>query len=167
MKSIYLLALALALTLVAPALAQQDSSPGGHNTKEAVYDHLISKLMCLCGCNTTLKACPHVNCDFAIPRKREILAMLDDGAAQDEIEADMVTRFGQRILSAPPKTGFNLVGYILPFVAIVAVGILLIRIAAAWAGREKTAPAAGSAAANLPVDAALRRKMERELSEFD
>ncbi len=175
MKSIGLLFLGLAVAVplfAAPVMAQSatgaDAAPGGHITKEVVYNRLITNLMCLCGCKTTLKTCPHIHCDFAIPRKREILKMLDDGADYDMVVASMVKRFGEQILPAPTKEGFNLVGYILPFVAIFAVGALLLRLAAQWARRGKeTAPVDGRPNENLEADADLRRKMEQELSDFD
>lgn len=164
--------MAATLLFAAPVGAQStpaaDAAPGGHITKEVVYDRLITNLMCLCGCKTTLKTCPHVNCDFAIPRKKEILAMLDQGADYDKVVAAMVGRFGERILPAPTAEGFNLVGYILPFVAILAVGALLARLAAQWARRgQETAPITTAAKAKLVADDELRRKMEQELSDFD
>lgn len=161
------------LLFATPALAQTeatpaDASPGGHVTKEVVYNRLITDLMCLCGCKTTLKTCPHTNCDFAIPRKREILAMLDGGADYDKVVAAMVGRFGERILPAPTKEGFNLVGYILPFVAILAVGALLVRLAAQWASRGQATVATGrDEKETLVADNDLRKKMEQELKDFD
>ncbi|MBF0171204.1 MAG: cytochrome c-type biogenesis protein CcmH, partial [Nitrospinae bacterium] len=119
-------------------------------------------------CKTTLKTCPHINCDFSIPRKKEILKMLDEGADYDTVVKAMVARFGEQILPAPTKEGFNLVGYLLPFVAILSVGAVLVRQMGQWARRGKAAsPEVPAARQGEAPDEAVRRKMEQELADFD
>ena len=56
--------------------------------------------------------------------------MLTAGAGRQEILAYFADRYGQDVLASPPKSGVNLLAWILPIVGVVAalaVGLLVIR----------------------------------------
>ncbi len=62
--------------------------------------------------------------------RRAVREMLAQGATRDEILRFFVERYGPSILAAPPKSGTNLVAWILPVVAVLgmlAAGLLVIR----------------------------------------
>lgn len=134
-------------------------------------DQIQRQLMCLCGCNSTLKSCPHVNCDFAIPRRREIRQMLEQGKSRGEIISFMTDKYGEKILAAPKKEGFNLLGYVMPFVALVVVGSIVAVTVKKWASRGEPggAPGAGGSpkAAREESTGGLKELMEEELRDFD
>ena len=44
-----------------------------------VFDELSDKFMCLCGCGSTVKTCPHEDCGFAIPLKKELIEKIQKG----------------------------------------------------------------------------------------
>ncbi len=50
---------------------------------------------------------------------------LERGETVEAIQASFVADFGTQVLMAPPREGFNLVGYFLPGVGILTIGILV------------------------------------------
>lgn len=147
------------------AWSAEESPPAGIG---AAYDQLQREMMCLCGCNSTLKNCPHANCEFAIPRRREIMSMLNEGRTPETIKNTMVERFGEKILSAPKKEGFNLLGYIMPFAAILAVGSIVAVTVRKWAGRGAAEDAGAEPEEKEGSSAGgLEDLMRKELEDFD
>ncbi len=61
----------------------------------------------------------------AVQIRREIREMLDQGMTPDRILEFYVSRYGERILSSPPASGFNFLAYLLPVVAL-ALGALVV-----------------------------------------
>lgn len=136
---------------------------------EALYDRVCRELSCLCGCNQTVKACPHTACDSAVPTRNRIKELIGQGKNHDEILASFVKEKGQVILSKPAQEGFNLVGYIFPFVAIIVVGGLVFKLIKGW---TRSGPVTAPQTASLKESGAgstdpLAERMKKELSEFE
>ena len=141
----YALALALAVVM---ALAL---SPGGALAQESEpqlpYDEdeaLAIDRMLIC------PVCPAETIDQAqVEISRQMRAvvrqMLADGASREEILDFFVARYGPQILAAPPKSGVNLLAWLLPLVGVIAAlggGLLVIRaMASRGAGSAAAAPA--------------------------
>jgi cytochrome c-type biogenesis protein CcmH len=85
---------------------------------------------------------------------------IDQGKSNDEVMAYFVEKYGTGVLSAPPKSGFNLTAWVMPFVAL-GIGMLVAiyfvrRFRAKWAGVPVT-----------DVDVAkYQDKVEEELKKF-
>ena len=56
---------------------------------------------------------------------RDVMAMVDGGYDAREITDTFVAAYGDRVLMAPPKVGFNILGYVLPSIGIVVGGVFL------------------------------------------
>lgn len=156
-----------AILLLAPFPAMAQSALGQEG--EVLYDRLCRELSCLCGCNQTVKACPHTTCDSAIPTRNKIKELIGQGKNHDEIVALFVKDKGEIILSKPKQEGFNLVGYILPSVAIIVVGGLVLKLIKGWT-RSGAAMAPQTVARKESADGAgglLAERMKKELSEFE
>jgi cytochrome c-type biogenesis protein CcmH len=88
-------------------------------------------LACPCPCTLDVYTCrtTDVTCTNSPAIHRDVVRMVDGGYSGDEIVAELTNVYGQRILMAPRKSGFNLVAWFLPFVAIgtgaVAIAVLL------------------------------------------
>lgn len=96
------------------------------------------ELMCNCGCNDLLINCA---CENAEQLRGIIDSMLDKGKSKKEILAAFVSQFGESILSAPPTRGFNLIAYIVPFVALLAgVGVALVFVRKWTVAKRKDEP---------------------------
>ena len=87
-------------------------------------------------CNTPLDVS---NAPVAIDMKRYIAEKRDAGWTQDEVIDGLVDEFGRGVLATPPKSGFDLIAWIVPALA-VALGLASIPfITRAWARRPRTA----------------------------
>ena len=74
--------------------------------------------------NTPLDVCPTQACaDW-----RELIRQqLSDGRTREEVQAYFVRQYGEGVLSNPPKSGFNLILWLLPVVAVVLGGVFFTR----------------------------------------
>lgn len=107
-------------------------------TVDARFNNLGHKLMCKCGCNQILLECNHVGCSYSTQMRDELTAALTRGGSggpggtstpdSDELVLQgFVQKYGATVLAAPTTTGFNIVAWIVPFVALV-LGLLLVSI---------------------------------------
>jgi cytochrome c-type biogenesis protein CcmH/NrfF len=115
---------------------------------------LGTKLMCMCGCGQVLTQCNHINCPSSGPMMKELDAHVTKGEADDLIIQDFVQEYGEKVLSAPPSTGFNSIAWYIPGVAfVIGLGIVvtLIRL---WRQRDVTRLATASAAPPVPQNSA-------------
>lgn len=132
--------------------------------KDATQSQLEESLTCQCGCGLTVHSCNHVQCPSAIPLKAEIATQLAAGKTHAEVLAHFSTKYGEKILSAPTTTGFNLVAWVTPFAVVAVAAGLIVLASRRW--RRPLAPATPPVA---PVagDDARRARMNAELDRFD
>jgi cytochrome c-type biogenesis protein CcmH len=151
-------ALLVAALALAPAALASESHP--------TLNELENEVMCPV-CGTTLS---QSDSPAAQQIKQNIRAAIARGDTKSEIEAQLVRNYGEQILAAPPKHGFNLLAWVLPLVGI-AVGAVLLGVAAwHWSrGRGEPAPAPETPSSNGrgPVDPELERRLDDELARFD
>jgi len=84
------------------------------------------------------------------------------GDTPEQVKAYFVEKYGLWILLSPPRQGFNLLVWVLPFAGLAGGMLLVAVIVRRWSGRARTA------AAGAPrVDEAMRARISRELSELD
>ena len=118
---------------------------------------LEGEIMCPV-CSTTLD-----QSDSPIARrmKADISRRIAAGQSKQEIKDAMVAEFGQQILAAPPKKGFNLLAWVLPIVLLLGGALVLGLLAWRWShAREPRPPAAR-------LSPALERRVDEELARFD
>ena len=127
-----ILALIAAVALpLGPALAQSPDSqvnadvPPGYDVKEALK--IERMLMCpVCSGQTIDQSVAEISRQM----RRVVHDMLAEGASQDQILQFFVDRYGTGVLAAPPKSGFNLVVWVVPVVgglAALGAALLVIR----------------------------------------
>lgn len=109
-------------------------------------DQVEYRLGCQCGCSLSVYICrtTDFSCQVSPAMHRDVIAMADGGASADEIIAAFRNVYGDKVLLAPPRQGFNWLAYILPF-AVMAAGLVLVTTVVR---RLRTAPVAG-----IPPDA--------------
>ena len=86
---------------------------------------LGDQLMCLCGCGATVTGCNMLGCSHSKPARERLLAMVNAGESDSAILATFVQENGIEILAKPPAQGFNLLGYVVPFIGI-ALGLAFV-----------------------------------------
>jgi cytochrome c-type biogenesis protein CcmH len=84
------------------------------------------------------------------------------GDTPDQVRAYFVERYGQWILLAPPRRGFDLLVWIAPFAALGAGLVLVVAMVRRWSRRARPARADSDA-----VDDATRARIAREMAEMD
>jgi len=124
---------------------------------------VTDNIVCTCGCPpTVVSAC---SCGRAGEMNQEVRGMLQEGKADDEIYEFYVAQFGTQVLAAPPAEGFNLLGWILPFVALgLGAGVV---VAAYRRLRGVDAQTALGSQAERTLDPQLQERIQRELADLD
>jgi cytochrome c-type biogenesis protein CcmH len=151
----------LLLAVVALALAPAALASEAHPT----LNELENEVMCPV-CNTTLA---QSDSDAAKQIERVIEAKIAAGYTKSQIKDFLVQQYGESILAAPPKKGFDLLAWVLPLAGIILAGALLGVAAWRWSrGRaEPEPPAVASMNGRDRVDPELERRLDDELARFD
>ena len=154
--------LPVALLLALPAVIVVRSALA----EDATQYQVESDLTCQCGCGLTVHSCNHLNCGSGIPLKQEIAGQIAAGKSREDILGYFQTKYGEKILSSPTATGFNIAAWTVPFVVIALGGLVIGVVLTRW--RRSTTndpqPAPSPTTANDPL---LRARLERELDELD
>jgi len=132
-------------------------------------DALEHQMRCQCGCTLDVYTCrtTDFSCQVSPAMHRDVMALVEGGYSAPEIIDAFVDTYGERVLMAPKKEGFNWAGYIVPFAAVgggaVAVAAVLrgmhLRSEEVAAARIASAPSHTGASADelARLDAAIRR----------
>lgn len=161
MRPALLLAAATLLALVPAALASEQRPTAAELERELVCPT----------CETTLDMsdAPAADRMRAFIRER-----IEAGDSKSEIKEQLVAQFGERVLAAPPRRGFNLLAWALPLAGLgggaAAVGLLAWRWSRGRGGEGGGDPSGGagpSANGRGPLDAELERRLDEELARFD
>ena len=115
---------------------------------------ISSELRCVVCQNLSVADSPS---DLAKEMRNLVRELVQQGKTREEIQAYFVSRYGEYVLLSPPKRGFNLLVWGLPFLAIAAGGGVVYLVARRW---TEQAPA------NRPViDPAYAERVQRELKD--
>ena len=107
--------LLLALALVVAAPVAQAQTPGDELEREA--QNIDRMIMCpVCPAETIDQA----QVEISFQMRAVVREMLAEGSTRGEILDYFVDRYGPDILAAPPKSGVNLLAWILPIVGVAA-----------------------------------------------
>jgi cytochrome c-type biogenesis protein CcmH len=109
-------------------------------------------------CKTTLD---QSDAPIARRMKQIIRTRLAEGATEQEIKDELVAQFGPAVIAEPPKSGFDLLAWVLPLAMLGAGAIGVGVVAWGWSRRR------GSAETVEPVDPELERRLDAELQRFD
>lgn len=148
---------ALLAALAAPPLHAQ--------TKAEQFD-VENALTCQCGCGLTVHSCNHINCGSGEPIKKEIAERIAKGEDKETILASFVSRYGEKILSSPTKSGFNWFAWVTPFAVVLLAGSVLVVAIRRRVRADAPVPAVAGAAPP-PGDAARRSRLADELEKMD
>lgn len=143
-----------------PAHALRPVPPG---VDAVQVEAAASEILCDCGCHPqSIKDCA---CGHADMRWDEIAADVAAGKTADQIIADRVERFGEKILVAPKARGFSLLAWIGPGIALILAALGLTLGLRRWVGRTAAAPAGGGPVEPAAVDPVYLERLRRDLEE--
>ena len=152
----------LPLLLVVALLA---AACGGGDDESPTLAELEKKFICPT-CQTTLELS---NAPIADRMRAFIRERIAAGDSESEISEALVAQFGEGVLAAPPKEGFNLLAWVLPLAGgAVAIGVLAVALRR-WSRTRAEPGAAATPSANgrTPLDPELERRLAEELARFD
>ena len=132
---------------------------------------LENALMCKCDdkCGKVLINC---TCDTSKETRKTLTGKLESGLTVDQIVKQYVDKYGETILSAPTKSGFNLSAWIMPFAALAIGGFGVRKVIKSWtrkASTEQDAEASGEESeseANTP-SGKYSKRLADELDRLD
>jgi cytochrome c-type biogenesis protein CcmH/NrfF len=149
----------LGLLAVALAALGQEPTP----LVDPEVRRIGEQLRCMCGsCNYTLTSCNMLSCSGASSGRAKLLALVRQGLTEEQIKAEFVKQYGTVVLTKPPSEGFFLLGWIMPFAAIIA-GLLLVW----WVIRRFLQPAAAAPGVDEATLARYQERIEKELERID
>ena len=120
-------------------------------------DKVERNIRCQCGCTLDVYTCRTTDfvCQVSPAMHADIKSLVEGGYTAQEILDSFVNVYGERALMAPKPEGFNLVGYIAPFVALGAGAVAVVAVLRSW--NAKKAPAA----AGVPTVSATSEELAR------
>lgn len=155
-----LLAAAPSVLAAAPASgpsAASGTAPAGAKSpvsEDTVHD-VASQLRCVVCQSLSVADSPS---ETAHQMKDIIREHLAAGESPEQVRAYFVEKYGTWILLSPPRQGFNLLVWVVPFVGL-GLGLVLVLIVVRRWSRRPAAPAAP------PLDPAMRARIRREMAE--
>jgi cytochrome c-type biogenesis protein CcmH len=150
------LALVLALTFAAPALASE------RHPTAAELEHEV-----MCPTCKTLLELSHSPVADRI--RAFIRARIAEGETKSTIKRQLVDEFGEGVLAAPPTRGFGLLAWALPVLGLLGAGTVVGLVALRWTRVVPLAAPSDLAASNgrVLLDPALERMLDDELARHD
>ncbi len=147
----------LALLIVGALLAQWASAILAGSIEEQTHE-LAAELRCPVCQNLSVADSPS---EMAIQMREVIFEKLKNGESPEQVRGYFVSRYGEWILLAPTRKGFNWLAWLLPFVAILGgAGIIVLTIRRA--SRRGHGP---NGDASRPLDPRYASRLDAELKE--
>ena len=99
-------------------------------------DELERKIHCQCGCTLDVFTCrtTDFSCQVSPAMHRDVVALVQGGYSAQEIIDAFVNVYGDRVLMAPRKSGFDLLAWVTPGILVLVVGALLAVVIRRWHG---------------------------------
>ncbi len=117
---------------------------------------IASELRCVVCQNLSVADSPS---ELAKEMRNLVRELVQQGKSREEIDAYFVSRYGEFVLLSPPKRGFNLLVWGLPFLAIVVGAGVVYLVARRW---TEQAPAQGPAINPVYAERVQRELRDRE-----
>jgi len=130
-------------------LAAKSTTPS--MTDEA-RDDLEHQIACQCGCVLDIYTCrtTDFSCAVSPAMHGDVMGLVAGGYNAAEILGAFQGVYGERVLMSPLKQGFNLVGYAMPFAALITGAAIVAGLIRKWGKRAAREPKLAPAA---PIDA--------------
>ena len=114
------------------------AKPGAQpSMTDAQRDDLEHQIHCQCGCNLDVYTCRTTDfaCSVSPAMHADVMGLVAGGHTAPEILAAFRSVYGEKVLMAPLKSGFNLVGYTMPFVALGTGAVIVAALLKRWKSR--------------------------------
>jgi cytochrome c-type biogenesis protein CcmH/NrfF len=155
--------------LDAPEAAGRSVEPVTARDNSALVKDIEERIRCTCGCNLSVYTCRTTDftCSVSPAMHRAVMARLDAGMTEAQVLASFQQQYGDMIFMEPPKHGFNLLAYVMPFVGL-AVGLGLVTgLVRRWFRRAAAPEPEPAQAAAGAVPAEELERLKRALDDFE
>lgn len=132
----------------------------------STVSEISRQLLCQCGCNMVLLNCSHAECSSREAMTTLIKEKIAQGQSEAQIIQFFVAQYGEKVLAAPPKRGFNLTAWVTPFAALLLGGVVIYIALKRWVRRGRR-PQAYVISEDDQEYEKYRRQLEEELEHFD
>jgi len=140
-----------------PAPAATKPAPAATKVDEQTVHEVASQLRCVVCQNLSVADSPSETAKQMRAIVRERLAA---GDSPEQVLAYFVEKYGDWILLSPPKSGFPLLVWVVPFVGL-GIGLVLVAVVVRrWSRKPQ-------GAGPPQLDPAVRERIHREMSEMD
>lgn len=131
----------------------------------AERDALEHRLRCQCSCTLDVYTCRTTDftCTVSPAMHRDVLSLVDGGYGAEEIIAAFESTYGERVLMAPKREGFNLVGYLAPFAALGTGGVLVALLIRHWGTAARTRRDGPAEPSQVQASAEELERLERAI----
>jgi len=128
-------------------------------------DELERGLKCACPCKLDVFTCRTTDfaCGISPAMHSDVVRLIDGGYSADEIVAAFTTVYGERVLMAPVKEGFNIAGYLVPFLTVGIGGTMLVSLLRRWKRETERATPALVSSSVLPIGGSAPAATDDEL----
>ncbi len=155
----------LPLSVAALASAQEHSPPERQGSADPELKRVLRGLMCQCGCNMSVLDCEGtMTCEVGASMRADAQRLLESGMSAGEVLDQFAADYGEKVLTAPTKSGFNLTAWILPFAVLGIAGMVLGFALRTWRTRQVALPDEDEVAR---ADPAYLARVEDELRQED
>jgi cytochrome c-type biogenesis protein CcmH len=105
-------------------------------------DDLEHKIACQCGCVLDIYTCRTTDfaCGVSPAMHGDVMALVTGGYNASEILNAFQNVYGERVLMSPLKEGFNWLGYLMPFAALITGGVVVGGLIRRWGARAAAEP---------------------------
>lgn len=151
-----------------PNRAGRSREPTTAADNDAAIQSIEKQLKCSCGCGLDIYTCRTTDftCTYSPALHKEVVKLAEQGNSDKQIIDAFVAEYGEAVLMAPPRRGFNLAGYFVPSIAIIIAAVFLVRLMRRW-GREGQAVVAAAPSPEAPVPNASPAELKRLQDELD
>jgi len=148
-----------------PRRAGRPQTPTTAADNDADIQAIEKKLKCSCGCGLDIYTCrtTDFSCTYSPALHKEVLRLAGQGKSGQQIIDEFIAQYGEAVLMAPPKRGFNLAGYFVPSLAIIVAAVLLVRVLRRWTREAQASTADVSATSRPNASPAELERLRREL----
>lgn len=135
---------------------------------DARRDDLEHLIQCQCGCTQSVYTCrtTDFSCQVSPAMHRDVMSLVEGGYSAQEIINAFTGVYGEKVLLAPKREGFNWLGYLLPSSVLAVGAVVLAAVLHRWNTPAAATPA-GHAPAVDATDDELRRLEAAVRSEDD
>ncbi len=152
------------LSLVGLTATDALAGPPWQSVSTDEVNRIARELWCPLCAGVRLDVCELKACE----QMREVIALkLSEGATPEEIKAYFVEQYGPQVLGEPPRQGFTLLAWVLPFAFLAAGAGLLAYLGRRWSQHRRTAAAMAVNSGPVTPQDEYARRLEEELRRFD